>query len=233
MRNNIWKSCSIGRVLSFTPRRGRYTKGQKKALAKLWPIMGIEYQNKPIDFTCEFGRQAPVVLEIGFGMGASLVNTASANPNKNFFGIEIYKPGVGACLAQAQEAQLKNLRLVCHDAVEVLDIMIPLDSLQAVQIFFPDPWQKVRHHKRRIIQESFLKLVLQKLQLGGILHIVSDWKPYVEYVLIEISSIDGYQNQSHNNTWIQRPACRPYTKFEKKGELCGHSIWDLMFQRIK
>ncbi|VFP84012.1 tRNA (guanine-N(7)-)-methyltransferase [Candidatus Erwinia haradaeae] len=227
------KDCPIHRILSFIPRQGRCTPGQKKALERLWPVMGVEYQRQLIDFTYLFGRLAPIVLEIGFGMGSSLVNMAAASSNRNFFGIEVYKPGVGACLLKAQEAKVNNLRIAYYDAVEILDHMVPLDSLHTIQIFFPDPWPKTRHHKRRIIQKPFAQLVLKKLKLGGILHIATDWEDYAHHMLMVMSSIDGYQNQSINNTWIPRPEFRPYTKFEKKGELCGHGIWDLMFQRVK
>ncbi|VFP82881.1 tRNA (guanine-N(7)-)-methyltransferase [Candidatus Erwinia haradaeae] len=227
------KDCSIRRVLSFMPRQGRCTPSQKKALERLWPIMGVEYQRKPIDFTFLFGCSAPVVLEIGFGMGSSLVTMAAMNSHRNFFGIEVYKPGVGACLVKAQEAQVSNLRIAYHDAVEVLDLMVPLDSLDTVQIFFPDPWPKKRHNKRRMIQKPFVQLILQKLKLGGVLHMATDWKDYAHDMLRVMNAIDGYQNQSIDNTWVSRPKLRPYTKFEKRGELCGHGIWDLMFQRVK
>ncbi|WP_034944720.1 tRNA (guanosine(46)-N7)-methyltransferase TrmB [Erwinia oleae] len=221
------------RIRSFVRRQGRLTKGQQQALDTLWPVMGVEYQPEPVDLAALFGRDAPVVLEIGFGMGASLVSMAQAKPQQNFLGIEVHSPGVGACLASAQEAGVENLRVMCHDAVEVLENMIPDNSLLMVQLFFPDPWHKARHNKRRIVQVPFAELVMRKLKPGGVFHMATDWEAYAQHMLEVMSSIDGYKNQSMTQDYVPRPETRPLTKFEQRGQRLGHGVWDLMFERIK
>lgn len=221
------------RIRSFVRRQGRLTKGQQHALDNYWPVMGVEYQPEPVDLVSLFGREAPVVLEIGFGMGASLVTMAASNPQQNFLGIEVHSPGVGACLSTAHEAGVENLRVMCHDAVDVLDKMIPDNSLRMVQLFFPDPWHKARHNKRRIVQAPFAELVMRKLKLGGVFHMATDWEAYAEHMLEVMSSIAGYQNQSATQDYVPRPESRPLTKFEQRGQRLGHGVWDLMFERIK
>lgn len=223
----------LRRIRSFVRRQGRLTKGQQLALDQYWPEMGVEFQPEPLDLTRLFGRDAPVVLEIGFGMGASLVTMAQNNPQQNFLGIEVHAPGVGACLASAKEAEVENLRVMCHDAVEVLEKMIPDNSLRMVQLFFPDPWHKARHNKRRIVQAPFAELVMRKLKLGGVFHMATDWEAYAEHMLEVMSSIDGYKNQSETQDYVPRPETRPLTKFEQRGQRLGHGVWDLMFERIK
>lgn len=223
----------LRRIRSFVRRQGRLTKGQQLALDQYWPEMGVEFQPEPLDLTRLFGREAPVVLEIGFGMGASLVTMAQNNPQQNFLGIEVHAPGVGACLASAKEAEVENLRVMCHDAVEVLEKMIPDNSLRMVQLFFPDPWHKARHNKRRIVQVPFAELVMRKLKPGGVFHMATDWEAYAEHMLEVMSSIDGYQNQSETQNYVPRPETRPLTKFEQRGQRLGHGVWDLMFERIK
>ncbi|KEA54581.1 tRNA (guanine-N7)-methyltransferase [Mangrovibacter sp. MFB070] len=224
---------ALRRIRSFVRRQGRLTKGQQHALDHYWPVMGVEFDGQPIDFAALFGREAPVTLEIGFGMGASLVAMAAANPHQNFLGIEVHAPGVGACLSAAHEAGLTNLRVMCHDAIEVLDMMIPENSLTMVQLFFPDPWHKARHNKRRIVQVPFAEKVKGKLKLGGVFHMATDWEPYAEHMLEVMSSVDGYQNMSENGGYVPRPQSRPVTKFEQRGQRLGHGVWDLMFERIK
>ncbi|MCA1922930.1 tRNA (guanosine(46)-N7)-methyltransferase TrmB [Buttiauxella noackiae] len=224
---------AMRRIRSFVRRQGRLTKGQEFALENYWPVMGVEYQDAPVDFTELFGREAPVTLEIGFGMGTSLVAMAKANPQQNFLGIEVHSPGVGACLATAHEEGVENLRVMCHDAVEVLQKMVPDNSLSMVQLFFPDPWHKARHNKRRIVQVPFAELVKSKLKLGGVFHMATDWEPYAEHMLEVMSSIDGYKNQSETNDYVPRPDSRPVTKFEQRGHRLGHGVWDLMFERVK
>jgi len=223
----------LRRIRSFVRRQGRLTKGQQLALDNLWPEMGVEFQQEPLDLVTLFGRDAPVVLEIGFGMGASLVTMAQNNPHQNFLGLEVHAPGVGACLASAKEAGVENLRVMCHDAVEVLQKMIPDNSLRMVQLFFPDPWHKARHNKRRIVQVPFAELVMRKLKLGGVFHMATDWEAYAEHMLEVMSSIDGYKNQSEGNNYVPRPETRPLTKFEQRGQRLGHGVWDLMFERVK
>ncbi|MFP2507763.1 tRNA (guanosine(46)-N7)-methyltransferase TrmB [Buttiauxella gaviniae] len=224
---------AMRRIRSFVRRQGRLTKGQEFALENYWPVMGVEYQDAPVDFTELFGREAPVTLEIGFGMGTSLVAMAKANPQQNFLGIEVHSPGVGACLATAHEEGVENLRVMCHDAVEVLQKMVPDNSLSMVQLFFPDPWHKARHNKRRIVQVPFAEFVKSKLKLGGVFHMATDWEPYAEHMLEVMSSIDGYKNQSETNDYVPRPDSRPVTKFEQRGHRLGHGVWDLMFERVK
>ncbi|WP_367395819.1 tRNA (guanosine(46)-N7)-methyltransferase TrmB [Pantoea sp. Ep11b] len=223
----------LRRIRSFVRRQGRLTKGQQQALDTLWPVMGVEYQPEPVDLTELFGRDAPVTLEIGFGMGASLVTMAQNTPHQNFLGIEVHAPGVGACLASAKEAGVQNLRVMCHDAVEVLEKMIPDNSLRMVQLFFPDPWHKARHNKRRIVQVPFAELVMRKLKPGGVFHMATDWEAYAEHMLEVMNSIDGYRNQSEQQNYVPRPETRPLTKFEQRGQRLGHGVWDLMFERVK
>jgi tRNA (guanine-N7-)-methyltransferase len=221
------------RIRSFVRRQGRLTKGQQHALDNYWPVMGVEYQPEPVDLVGLFGRESPVVLEIGFGMGASLVTMAQNNPAQDFLGIEVHSPGVGACLSSAQETGVENLRVMCHDAVDVLEKMIPDNSLRMVQLFFPDPWHKARHNKRRIVQAPFAELVMRKLKLGGVFHMATDWEAYAEHMLEVMNSIAGYKNQSETQDYVPRPESRPLTKFEQRGQRLGHGVWDLMFERIK
>ncbi|MBA5204705.1 tRNA (guanosine(46)-N7)-methyltransferase TrmB [Pectobacterium colocasium] len=221
------------RIRSFVRRQGRLTNGQQLALDNYWPVMGVEYQTEQVDFNALFGRDAPVVLEIGFGMGASLVTMAAQHPEQNFLGIEVHLPGVGACLASAQEAGISNLRVMCHDAIEVLMKMIPEGSLSMVQLFFPDPWHKARHNKRRIVQVPFVELVQSKLKVGGVFHMATDWEPYAQHMLEVMTSVAGYRNLSDKNDYVERPDSRPLTKFEARGQRLGHGVWDLMFERIK
>lgn len=217
---------------SFICRRGRLTKGQRNALAKYWPAMGIEYQSTTVNIDTLFVRHAPIVLEIGFGMGSSLVTMASNNPQKNFLGVEVYLPGVGSCLAHAHEAKLSNIRVICHDAVETLQTMIQDNALNIVQLFFPDPWQKKRHNKRRIVQSYFVELVLRKLKVGGLFHMATDWHPYAEHMLKVMKEVIGYRNLSNENNYLLRQHTRPLTKFELRAQSLGHDIWDLMFEKI-
>ncbi len=223
----------LRRIRSFVRRQGRLTKGQQFALDNFWPVMGVEYQTSPISLETLFGREAPTVLEIGFGMGASLVTMAQTNPHQNFLGIEVHTPGVGACLGTAHEAGVSNLRVMCHDAVEVLENMIPDNSLTMVQLFFPDPWHKARHNKRRIVQVPFADLVLRKLKRGGVFHMATDWEAYAEHMLDVMNQIAGYKNVSESGDYVPRPESRPLTKFEARGHRLGHGVWDLMFERTK
>lgn len=224
---------ALRRIRSFVRRQGRLTKGQQLALDNYWPVMGVEYVAEPLDFGTLFPQQGPVTLEIGFGMGASLVTMAHTNPHQNYLGIEVHLPGVGACLSLAQEMGVDNLRVMCHDAVEVLEQMIPDNSLTMVQLFFPDPWHKARHNKRRIVQAPFAELVKRKLKLGGVFHMATDWEPYAEHMLEVMSDLEGYSNRSETGDYVPRPDSRPVTKFEQRGQRLGHGVWDLMFERIK
>lgn len=223
----------LRQIRSFVRRQGRFTKAQEFALENYWPQMGIDYQPEPMNIAAIFGREAPTILEIGFGMGASLVEMAKANPEKNFLGIEVHAPGVGACLQSAHEAQLSNLKVMCHDAIEVLDNMLPEASLDGVQLFFPDPWHKARHHKRRIVQVSFAEKIRSKLKIGGIFHMATDWENYAEHMLEVMQSLSEFENLSQDNNYVPRPDFRPLTKFELRGHRLGHGVWDLMFKRMK
>ncbi|NUU66697.1 tRNA (guanosine(46)-N7)-methyltransferase TrmB [Enterobacteriaceae bacterium BIT-l23] len=224
---------AMRRIRSFVRRQGRLTKAQQHALDHYWPEMGVEFCAEPLDLGALFGNDGPVTLEIGFGMGASLVAMAEARPEQNFLGIEVHSPGVGACLSSAHEAGVKNLRVMCHDAVEVLETMIPDNSLNMVQLFFPDPWHKARHNKRRIVQVPFAEMVKRKLKLGGVFHMATDWEAYAEHMLEVMTSIEGYRNQSTTGDYVPRPETRPVTKFEQRGHRLGHGVWDLMFERVK
>ncbi len=224
---------AMRRIRSFVRRQGRLTKAQQHALDNYWPEMGVEFRAEPLDLGALFGNEGPVTLEIGFGMGASLVAMAEARPEQNFLGIEVHSPGVGACLSSAHEAGVNNLRVMCHDAVEVLETMIPDNSLNMVQLFFPDPWHKARHNKRRIVQVPFAEMVKRKLKLGGVFHMATDWEAYAEHMLEVMTSIEGYHNQSATGDYVPRPQTRPVTKFEQRGHRLGHGVWDLMFERVK
>ena len=221
----------ISKVKSFVKREGRLTKAQGRALEEFWPTKGIEYQSEPLDLAAVFGRDAPVVVEIGFGMGKSLVTMAHEAPELNFIGIEVHRPGVGACLADAGELGVENLRVMEHDAVEVLKNMIPDASLHRLQLFFPDPWHKKRHHKRRIVQAEFAELVRTKLAVGGTFHMATDWEPYAEHMAEVMNAAEGYTNTAAEGDYVPRPDYRPTTKFEVRGQKLGHGVWDLIYER--
>ena len=222
----------LRRIRSFVRRQGRLTKGQQVALEKFWPAMGVDYQSTPLVFADLFCREAPVTLEIGFGMGASLVQMAADYPERNYLGVEVHQTGIGACLLSANERAIDNLRVMCHDAVEVLEKMIPDDSLAQVQLFFPDPWHKARHNKRRLVQAPFVELVRQKLQPGGVFHMATDWQPYAEHMLDIMNQAAQYRNLSDTLDYVPRPESRPLTKFEQRGQRLGHGVWDLMFEKV-
>jgi tRNA (guanine-N7-)-methyltransferase len=221
----------ISKVKSYVKREGRLTKGQEKALEEHWPSMGIDYCDSPISLSELFGREAPVVIEIGFGMGKSLVEMAAAAPDKDFIGIEVHRPGVGACLGDAGELGLTNLRVMEHDAVEVLKNMLPEASVSRLQLFFPDPWHKKRHNKRRIVQAEFVELIRTKLAVGGHLHMATDWEPYAQHMAKVANSNDGYVNTAPEGDYVPRPEYRPITKFETRGQKLGHGVWDLIYKR--
>ncbi|NVK22321.1 MAG: tRNA (guanosine(46)-N7)-methyltransferase TrmB [Kangiellaceae bacterium] len=222
----------LRKIRSYVLREGRLTKGQERALEQLFPTMGLEYQPQAYDFEHIFNRQAPVVLEIGFGMGKSLAEQAALERDKDFIGIEVHKPGVGACLLLAEEFELSNLRVIHHDAVEIIDHCIADHSLDRIQIFFPDPWHKKKHHKRRIVQIEFCKKLHKKLKKGGVLHLATDWENYAEHMLEVLSPMKEYSNLSETGDFVPRPDSRPLTKFEARGHRLGHGVWDLMFSKV-
>ncbi|WP_348666106.1 tRNA (guanosine(46)-N7)-methyltransferase TrmB [Arsenophonus symbiont of Ornithomya chloropus] len=221
------------RIRSFVRRQSRLTNNQRHALEILWPQIGLNFFSQPLVFSKIFGNRAPVIMDIGFGMGIELVTMAKKNPNKNFLGIEVYKPGIGACLIAATEMQITNLRIMYYDAVEILEKMLTNNTLNMIQLFFPDPWPKKKHQKRRIIQKNTAKLILDKLEIGGILHITTDCQSYAEHILKIITEIHGYKNLSTTDNYIERPHSRPFTKFEKRGKKLGNTIFDIMFKKIK
>ncbi len=222
---------NMRKIRSFVKREGRMTHRQKNAIETLWATMGLDFKKELLDFNDVFGRKSSVVLEIGFGMGKSLIEMALNAPEKDFIGIEVHGPGVGACLADAADAGLTNLRLMNHDAVEVLEFMIPENSLATFQLYFPDPWHKARHNKRRLVQTSFIDDMRPKLILGGKIHMATDWEEYAEHMLEVMSASSGFENCSESN-YIERPDWRPLTKFESRGHRLGHGVWDLLFKRI-
>ena len=222
----------IRKVKSFVLREGRLTKAQAAALEKYWPTMGLDYTPTPINMGEVFNREAPVTLEIGFGMGKSLVEMAKNDPQRDFIGIEVHRPGVGACLMDAGELGLTNLRVYQHDGVEVMRDCIGAQSLDCVQLFFPDPWHKKRHHKRRIVQPEFVESIRHHLKIGGVFHMATDWENYAEHMLEVMNNAAGFANTSATNDYIPRPDTRPLTKFEQRGHRLGHGVWDLVFERV-
>lgn len=218
-------------IRSFVQRAGRITDGQRRALTDLWPRYGIDPGEEPIDLEASFGRRAPVTLEIGFGDGESTVALAAQYPERNVLGIEVHPPGVGHCLLLAERSGVHNLRVVSQDAVEVLQRRLPDASLDEVLLYFPDPWPKKRHHKRRILQPDFVALLARKLTPGGIFRLATDWAPYAEHMLEVMSASADFKNLSPTGDWVERPASRPVTRFERRGDRLGHVVRDLAFRR--
>ncbi|MDH5473116.1 MAG: tRNA (guanosine(46)-N7)-methyltransferase TrmB [Gammaproteobacteria bacterium] len=221
----------IRTIRSFVKREGRLTDGQQRALDNLWPEFGIDYTTDIINIDQLFGRTAPVVLEIGFGNGDSLFQMAQNNPDKNYIGIEVHRPGVGHLLHLIETHNIKNIRVICHDAVDVIEHQIANNSLDCIQLFFPDPWHKKKHHKRRIVQQKFVDLLATKLKTGGIFHLATDWENYAQHMLDVMSQNPNFKNLSPDNAFSPRPDDRPITKFEKRGHRLGHNVWDLFFKR--
>ena len=216
-------------VRSFVVRAGRLGPGQARALTDLGPRFVLPYRTENIDHQAVFGRDAPVVLEIGFGMGDATASIAQAMPGTDFIGVEVHTPGVGALLKQIGEKDLTNLRLIQHDAVDVLDHMIAPTSLAGVHLFFPDPWHKLKHNKRRLIQAPLVAQLVTRLVTGGYLHCATDWQPYAEQMLAVLSAEPLLMNSSAG--YAPKPAYRPLTKFENRGLNLGHGVWDLVFER--
>jgi tRNA (guanine-N7-)-methyltransferase len=217
-------------IRSYVLRAGRMGSGQQRALAELAPRFVLPFAAAPLDAAAVFGRHAPLVLEVGFGMGAATAQIAAADPGTDFIGIEVHEAGVGALLRRIDHTGLTNLRIVQHDAVEVLTSMVAPGSLRGVHVFFPDPWPKKRHHKRRLIQPAFVSLVASRLEPGGMVHCATDWQPYAEQMLAVLSAEPLLANTAHN--FAPRPAARPLTKFEQRGLALGHGVWDLLFRRV-
>ncbi len=216
-------------IRSFVRRAGRMGPGQQRALDELGPRFVLPFRRETLDFAATFGRAAPTMLEIGFGMGDATAQIAAALPQTDFIGIEVHAPGVGALLKRIGEMGLTNLKLVQHDAVEVLESMIPPQSLAGVHIYFPDPWHKKRHHKRRLIQPGWVQQLVTRLAPDGYLHCATDWQPYAEQMLEVLSAETALVNTAEG--FALRPAWRPQTKFESRGLKLGHGVWDLLFRR--
>jgi len=214
---------------SFVLRAGRMGSGQQRALQTLAPSFVLPYAKQAIDWPGVFGRSAPRVLEIGFGMGDATAQIAAARPGSDFIGIEVHVPGVGALLKRIGDQSLANLRLIQHDAVEVLQTMVAPGSLDAVHVFFPDPWHKKRHNKRRLLQPPFVALLASRLAPGGVLHCATDWQPYAEQMLQVLGAEPLLANTAQG--YATKPDYRPLTKFEQRGLKLGHGVWDLLFIR--
>lgn len=216
---------------SFVRREGRLTSAQARALDELYPRYGLEHPGPPIDPVTEFDRRAPMTVEIGFGNGEAILSGAMNHPERDFLGIEVHRPGVGRLLNQISDHELENVRVICADAVEVLRDRLPPASIDACWIFFPDPWPKKRHRKRRLIQAPFLELLAERVQPGGMVHAATDWEDYAEWMLDAFREESRLENTAPEGGFVPRPAWRPETKFERRGVERGHPVWDLVFRR--
>ncbi len=216
-------------IRSFVLRQGRMSPAQTRAVETLWPRFGIAFAPTPPDWSSVFGRDAPRVLEIGFGMGETTAAIAAAQRDVDFIGIEVHLPGVGALLKRIDELGLANLRIVRHDAVEALDAMIAPESLAGVHVYFPDPWPKKRHHKRRLLKPAFVRALARRLAPGGYLHAATDWEEYAQEILATCAAEPLLRNTAEG--FAPRPAWRPLTKFEARGRRLGHGVWDIVFRR--
>src|ERR1700694_405709 len=218
-------------IRSFVLRAGRMTPAQERALTELWPSYGLEPSGALLDLEAVFGRRAPRCLEIGFGVGEVIGSLAENHPHIDYVGIEVHRPGVGRLLLRAQQANLRNLRVICHDAVEVLKDSVPNDSFDEILVFFPDPWHKKRHHKRRLIDAAFVALVAPKLRSGGVLRMATDWQAYAEQMLAVCNANPQLASLSADGTYVPRPDFRSPTRFERRGARLGHGVWDLAYAR--
>jgi len=220
-------------IKSFVKREGRMTPGQKRALTTLWPRYGIDLRvDTVIPFDQVFSTPGPIILEIGFGMGEAIADMADHNRTENFIGIEVHRPGVGRLLACADKLNLINLAVICADAVEVVSHHIADNTLKRVQIFFPDPWHKKKHHKRRLIQTDFISLLAKKIAPGGQLHIATDWQHYAEHIIDVLQASPDFENCAKNALYVERPSQRPLTRFEQRGHRLGHGVWDILFYKL-
>jgi tRNA (guanine-N7-)-methyltransferase len=216
------------KIRSFTRRQGRITEGQKFAIDNYWEKYCLA-PNQPFNAIEVFGRDAPLCVEIGFGNGDCLAKLAEANTDNNYIGIEVHRPGIGHLIMQLEQQGLQNARFYCHDAIEILEQNLTDNSLSAVHLFFPDPWPKYRHHKRRIVKASFVDLLAKKIRPGGYFHAATDWEHYAKIMLQVLSADNRFTNSSPTDNYCERPAYRPLTKFEQRGLRLGHGVWDLVF----
>lgn len=221
---------SSNKIRSFIRRQGRITQGQQLALDNYWNAYCLN-PSADYDFSEVFGRSAPLIVEIGFGSGDSLAQTAAANPDKDYIGIEVHRPGVGHLMLLVEQQGLTNVRIYCHDAMEIIEHKIPNDSVAGVHLFFPDPWPKKKHHKRRIVRPSFIELLTRKLRPDGYFHAATDWENYAEHMLEVLSAATGLENDSPTGDYCERPDYRPLTRFEQRGLRLGHGVWDLIFRK--
>lgn len=220
---------TLHRIKSFVLRQGRLSASQQTAIDTLWPTVGLERTATLLDFESLFGRSAPTILEIGFGMGSSLATMAANHPENNYIGIEVHRPGVGALLKLIEANRLINIRVFNADAIDVLDQQIPKNSLDAVYLFFPDPWHKTKHKKRRIVQAEFAAKIAHHLKPGGQFHMATDWEDYAHHMMGVMSDAPHFENISGAGQFTPRPNYRPLTKFEQRGQKLGHGVWDLVF----
>ncbi len=219
-------------IRSYVVRAGRMTDGQRNAFENSWATYGLKLADGAIDTDAVFGRMGPKVLEIGFGMGDSLLQMAIAEPATDFIGIEVHPPGVGTIMNAAQSEGVSNLRVYLADANDVLEECFAAQSIDRLQLYFPDPWHKKKHNKRRIVQPQFIQLVRQKLRPGGVLHMATDWQHYAEQMLETLDEAEGFENTAGVGQYSPRPDYRPITKFEKRGERLGHGVWDLLYKKL-
>jgi tRNA (guanine-N7-)-methyltransferase len=219
------------RIRSFVLRAGRTTPAQERALGELWPAYGIDLTVAPLDLAALFGREAPRCLEIGFGAGEVIGALAETNPHIDYLGIEVHRSGVGRLMLRAQLGALKNVRVICNDAVDVLRDYVADAAVSEILVFFPDPWHKKRHHKRRLIEPSFVSLAASKLRGGGILRLATDWQAYAEQMLAVCNADPWLESLSRDGTYVPRPEFRPPTRFERRGERLGHGVWDLAYAK--
>jgi tRNA (guanine-N7-)-methyltransferase len=216
-------------IRSFVLRAGRMTPAQERALTQLWPTYGVDPGERPLDLQAIFGRAAPRCLEIGFGTGEVIGSLAEHHPDKDYLGIEVHRPGVGRLLLRAAQGGTRNLRVICHDAVEVLRDKVADGSFEEILVFFPDPWHKKRHHKRRLIDPPFVALLAAKLRCGGVLRLATDWEAYAHQMLAVCNADPCLVSLSPDGTYVPRPQFRPPTRFERRGERLGHGVWDLAY----
>lgn len=219
-------------IRSFVRRAGRMTPSQQKALDELWPCYGLDFKPRLFEFNKVFSRDAPVTLEIGFGNGETLVQQAGENPDNDFLGVEVHEPGIGHCLLAARDAGINNLKLIAHDAIEVLETAVPAAALRRINLYFPDPWPKKRHHKRRIVQLPFLNLCATRLEAGGALHVATDWANYAQHIDAVLEECDRFSCTERRDHSGERPLDRPMTKFERRGLKKGHQIRDWRFEKV-
>jgi tRNA (guanine-N7-)-methyltransferase len=219
-------------IRSFVLRAGRMTPAQERALSELWPRYGLDSGDDPLDLEAIFGRRARRCLEIGFGAGEVIGSLAQNNPHIDYLGLEVHRPGVGRLLLHAEQSNAANLRVICQDAVEVLRDRVPNDSFDEILVFFPDPWHKKRHHKRRLIDSAFAGLLSAKLQAGGVLRLATDWQAYADQMLAVCNDIPELASLSADSTFVSRPDFRPPTRFERRGARLGLAVWDLAYAKL-